>query len=273
MRDIRVAAAVCRCPPGNLKRNLATMQRLCRRAAARDVQLICFPELNLTGYALGDELRQTPLAKSDPVIGRVGQMARDHHLVILAGLAVLAPDGRIYAEHRVFPPEGESAAYRKLHAAPPEEGVLSPGAGIPMFDADGVHFGIQLCYDAHFPELTTCMALDGAEVLFVPHASPRLTPRAKLASWLRHLPARAFDNALFVVACNQTGIGGSGLTFPGLALVLGPDGRVLTKRVSMAEGLLVADLKAEYLDAVRRHRMRYFLPRRRPYLYRTVCRS
>jgi N-carbamoylputrescine amidase len=41
----------------------------------------------------------------------------------------------------------------------------------------------------------------------------------------------------------------------------------------MAEGLLVADLKAEYLDAVRRHRMRYFLPRRRPYLYRTVCRS
>ena len=273
MQDLRVAAAVCRCLPGNLAHNLATMERLCRRAADRGAQLVCFPELNLTGYALGADLRQTPVADTDPVIGRVQRMARDCNLVILAGLAVCSADGQIHAEHRVFAADGESAVYRKLHAAPPEEGILAPGNTIPVFDACGARFGIQLCYDAHFPELATCMALAGAEVLFVPHASPRLTPRAKLTSWLRHLPARAFDNALFVVACNQTGVGGSGLTFPGLAVVLGPDGRVLAKRAAMAEGLLVADLKAEYIDTVRRHRMRYFLPRRRPELYRPVCRS
>ncbi|MBW1647904.1 MAG: nitrilase [Deltaproteobacteria bacterium] len=273
MQDLRVAAAVCRCLPGNLARNLATMERLCRRAAARGVQIVCFPELNLTGYALGADLRQTHVAETDPVIARVQRMARDGNLVILAGLAVASADGQIHAEHRVFAADGKSTAYRKLHAAPPEEGILAPGNAIPVFDACGVRFGIQLCYDAHFPELATCMALAGAEVLFVPHASPRLTPRAKLTSWLRHLPARAFDNAVFVVACNQTGVGGSGLTFPGLALVLGPDGKVLAKRVSAAEGLLVADLKAERIEAVRAHRMRYFLPRRRPHLYRPVCRS
>ena len=273
MQDLRVAAAVCRCLPGNLARNLATMERLCHRAAARGVQIVCFPELNLTGYALGADLRQTHVAETDPVIARVQRMARDGNLVILAGLAVASADGQIHAEHRVFAADGKSTSYRKLHAAPPEEGILAPGNAIPVFDACGVRFGIQLCYDAHFPELATCMALAGAEVLFVPHASPRLTPRAKLTSWLRHLPARAFDNAVFVVACNQTGVGGSGLTFPGLALVLGPDGKVLAKRVSAAEGLLVADLKAERIEAVRAHRMRYFLPRRRPHLYRPVCRS
>jgi predicted amidohydrolase len=272
MQNLRVAAAVCRCPPGDVARNLATMERLCRRASARGVQLLCFPELNLTGYALGAELRQTALSKTEPVAARIQRMARDYRLVILAGLAVASSAGRIHAEHRIFRPDGEIAVYRKLHVAPPEEGILTRGKTIALFDACGVRFGIQLCYDAHFPELATCMALDGAEVLFVPHASPRGTPRAKLASWLRHLPARAFDNALFVLACNQTGVGGSGLTFPGVALVLGPDGKVLAKRLSMAEGLLVADLGAEQLAAVRTHRMRYFLPRRRPELYRSLCR-
>lgn len=273
MRDIRIAAAVCRCRPGDVESNLAAMGRLCRRAAAQGAQLVCFPELSLTGYALGADLRRTALAQDDAAIQRTRQIARDHGLVILAGMAVCSPAGRVYAEQRVFWPDGQNAAYRKLHVAPPEEGVLACGQTAPLFEACGVRFGIQLCYDAHFPELATCMALAGAEVIFIPHASPRLTPRAKLASWLRHLPARAFDNGLFVVACNQTGKGGSGLTFPGLALALGPDGAVLARRAAMGEGLLVADLKAERLDAVRAHRMRYFLPRRRPHLYRPLCRS
>ncbi len=65
--------------------------------------------------------------------------------------------------------------------------------------------GIQLCYDAHFPELSTRMAVNGADIIFMPHASPRGTPSQKLTSWLRHLTARAFDNGVFIVACNQNG--------------------------------------------------------------------
>jgi N-carbamoylputrescine amidase len=271
MQDIRIAAAVCRCRPGNVARNLDTMERLCQCAAADHVQIVCFPELNLTGYAMGEELRQTALRENDPAMQRAAQIAREYNLVILAGLAFASEDGRLYAEHRVFRPDGHGAVYRKLHVAPPEEKVLSPGEAAPVFEARGVRFGIQLCYDVHFPELTTCMALAGAEVIFVPHASPRLTSRGKLASWLRHLPARAFDNGLFVVACNQTSKGGSDLSFPGLALVLGPDGALLAKRTLSGEGLLTADLKADLLAAVRSHRMRYFLPRRRPGIYQPVC--
>jgi N-carbamoylputrescine amidase len=84
---------------------------------------------------------------------------------------------------------------------------------------------------------------------------------------MRHLPARAFDNGVFIVACNQTGPNGSGLTFPGLAVILGPDGRVLAETTAGTDGLLIADLASEDLAAVRQHPMRYFLPRRRPDLY------
>ncbi|HID22618.1 MAG TPA: hypothetical protein EYP14_09480 [Planctomycetaceae bacterium] len=111
------------------------------------------------------------------------------------------------------------------------------------------------------------MALDGAEVIFIPHASPRGSSQQKMDSWRRHLPARAYDNGLFVVACNQTGDNGQGLRFPGVAMAVGPDGRAICQRRQDSEGLMIADLKCADLQRVRSHRMRFFLPHRRGDLY------
>ncbi len=57
--------------------------------------------------------------------------------------------------------------------------------------------GLELCYESHFPEISTVLCLKGAEILFMPHASPRGDPDGKMKSWLRHLPSRAFDNGSF----------------------------------------------------------------------------
>jgi N-carbamoylputrescine amidase len=84
---------------------------------------------------------------------------------------------------------------------------------------------------------------------------------------MRHLPARAFDNGLYVVACNQTGNNQSGLNFPGLSVILDPAGRIIKKNIGGKEDMIVADLRAEKLKKVRGHRMRYFLPNRRPDIY------
>lgn len=80
---------------------------------------------------------------------------------------------------------------------------------------------------------------------------------------MRHLPARAYDNSLFIVACNQTGDNGKGLVFPGLAIVIDPSGEVIDCNVSGKEGVMVTDLLSDRLKHVRNHRMRYFLPNRR----------
>jgi N-carbamoylputrescine amidase len=117
------------------------------------------------------------------------------------------------------------------------------------------------------------MACQGADVLFFPHASPRGTPTEKLHSWMRHLTARAFDNGVFVVACNQAGDNGEGLSFPAVAVMIGPSGDLLAQDTSGREGLLVADLDASRLDHVRSHRMRHFLPHRRPELYRRLLKN
>ena len=82
------------------------------------------------------------------------------------------------------------------------------------------------------------------------------------------MPARAFDNSLYIVACNQSGKNANGLRFPGIAMVIDPSGNIVGKDLSDREGLVVADLSAAALDRVRNHPMRFFFPNRRPGLYR-----
>ena len=264
MNSIRVALAVVNCPCGRVSENLARTEEWVAAAAAQNARIVCFPELNITGYRVGP----AAVAEAEPVpgpsSGRVAAMAARHGVTVLAGMVERDAGGACRAGHIVATPGGIAGVYRKVHIAPPEEGVLTAGDDVPLFEVPEACFGVQLCYDAHFPGLSTRMALEGADVIFLPHASPRGTPDEKRRSWLRHLPARAFDNGVFVAACNPSGDNAAGLDFPGVALVIGPDGRVIAERCGGEEGLLIADLDHRTLEAVRRHPMRYFLPQRRP---------
>ena len=267
MKDIRIAAVIFNSAVGQVRHNLARMLPWIEKAKKEGADLICFPELNVSGYSTKPGVKDCAESIPGPVSACLVQMANDNQIVVLAGMAEKDEKGCIFASHLVVRPNKISGIYRKIHISPPERSIFSPGNSVPLFEVDGVKLGIQLCYDAHFPELSTRMAVDGADIIFMPHASPRGTSPEKLASWLRHLTARAFDNSVFIVACNQNGDNLNGLRFPGVAVVIDPSGDVLKDNVSGQEAMILADLKADVLAAVRGHRMRYFLPNRRPELY------
>ncbi|MBW2411977.1 MAG: nitrilase [Deltaproteobacteria bacterium] len=269
MNDIKIAAAIFNSPVGKNRENLDRMAAWIAAAGKQGAEIICFPELCITGYCTRDDIRPAAEPIPGPSSQYLVQLARDNQISILAGLAERDESGNIFASQLVVTPEGALGVYRKIHIAPPERDLFLPGKKVPLFEISGSKIGVQLCYDAHFPDLSTCMAVEGADILFLPHASPRGTPNEKYNSWMRHLTARAFDNGIFIVACNQTGDNQNGLRFPGVAVMIGPDGQVLDKQLSDMESILVVDLKSEVLAAVRNHRMRYFLPNRRPNIYQS----
>jgi N-carbamoylputrescine amidase len=229
--------------------------------------MVCFPELNVTGYSNRDVMGRTALSIPGPATDELLHIAAFHGTVVLAGMAETKPGGGVYASHVVAHPDGCLGVYRKLHTAPPERTTFDRGNHIPIFTASGISFGIQLCYDAHFPELSTHMAAKGADLILIPHASPRGDAATKHQSWMRHLPARAYDNSVFVAACNQVGDNEQALSFPGNAVMIDPSGNIIATDLSGREGMLVADLKVRDLSRVRGHEMRYFLPNRRRKIY------
>jgi predicted amidohydrolase len=267
MKDIRIAVVTCRVPVGAIDHNLQQTIHWTRQAQASGAELVCFPELNITGYCNYDGMAANAQPIPGPVSRRLSLLAEETGIIVLAGMAQLNPGGRPFASHCVFLTDGRVACYRKLYLPPPEKPHFQAGDNIPVIPIPGATLGIQLCYDTHFPELSSAMAAKGADILFMPHASPRGDAAAKHESWMRHLTARAFDNGVFVVACNQWGDNGRGLVFSGNAVVIDPSGKVLKKRVVGKEGILVADLKAAALESVRKHPMRYFFPNRRSDLY------
>lgn len=269
LNDLRIATVVCRCPVGQLKHNLEQTRYWTVQARKQRAKLVCFPEMNLTGYSNREVGSRHALTAQGPEIEALTRLAIDQEMVLLVGFAEWGANGRRYASHMVITPEGRSGTYRKLHLAPPEARRFVAGESLPVFVWSTLRFGIQLCYDAHFPELSAQMAVAGANVIFFPHASPRGRAVDKHRSWMRHLPARAFDNGLFVVACNQSGDNEDGLSFPGNAVVFSPSGDVIAAHLSGNAGMLVVNLTTDQIDRVRKHRMRYFLPHRRPEIYRS----
>lgn len=268
-RDIRIALVVCRSVVGDTERNLSRMEKWSALAKQKGAEIVCFPELSATGYHVRDKIYGAAETIPGQCSERIEKMAAAQDICILAGIAETR-ENRIYSTHVLAEPEsGISEAYRKLHLGPPEKEVFTPGSQAPsLSEVRGLTLGIQICYDAHFPELSTSMALDGADIIFIPHASPGRSEDEKLASWMRHLPARAFDNGIYVAAVNAVGENGCGLSFPGAAILLSPEGKILQQYAGDHETMLLADLSADALESVRRHPMKYFLPNRRPDVYK-----
>lgn len=270
---MKVAAVCMKSPPGRIEKNLERIQSFVFEAAHKGAEMVCFPELCVTGYVLKHPEKVYITVGPGNIKDRLTHIARKAGVVLIAGLVEVSAGAKPFIGQVIIGPEGLIGLYRKTHLSPAERDVYQAGQKIETFSYGDTTFGVQLCYEAHFPEISTLTAVMGADILFMPHASPRGTPKEKLESWLRHLTARAFDNGVFLVACNQVARAAEGFSFPGVALVLGPDGRILARYKGEKEKILFAELKADVLEDIRQHRMKYFLPYRRPDLYGKIVHS
>jgi predicted amidohydrolase len=270
MRDVLVAAVCMHSEPGEVEKNLGRMKFYVHEASKKGAHAILFPELSISGYTLKEPESIYDPAQSRRILEKIVRMAHDAKLIIMAGMVEIIQDVRPHISHAVAGPDGLLGLYRKTHLSPPEKERYGEGDSLNVFHEGGLHFGVELCYESHFPEVSTVLCLKGAEILFMPHASPRGKPEEKMKSWLRHLPSRAFDNGVFVVACNQVGKTKEDFFFPGVILALDPQGRVLESYAGHEETMALVELKAKDLQETRAHRMKYFIPHRRSQLYKDL---
>ena len=133
MQDIRIAAVIFNSVVGQVQQNLERKLPWIEKAGVEGADLICFPELNVTGYSTNPVIKDYAETIPGTISRQLEQMARDANTNILAGMAEGDAKGRIFASHLVITPSGISGIYRKLHIAPPEQSVFSHGQQVFLF--------------------------------------------------------------------------------------------------------------------------------------------
>ncbi|MBD3341894.1 MAG: hypothetical protein GF353_22515 [Candidatus Lokiarchaeota archaeon] len=193
---------------GNKERNLINALDILNRISSTTElpDIVCFPELFTTGYDLKN-VKQYAEVFPGKTIEKILNISTGKFSVI--GTILEREDDNYYNTAFILDKLGIMVGkYRKVHLFSPmlEKEFLSPGNTIDVFELPSLSklkVGIAVCYDLRFPEVFRKLALQGAEIIFVPSEFPN--PKEEV--WRTLLRARAIENQLYIVAINRIGQG------------------------------------------------------------------
>ena len=205
--------------------NFAHAEQLICNAMKDNADVLVLPETWNTGFFPKENLAELSCKDGDEVKSRIGVLAKQYSVNIVAGSASNVRDRKVFNTAMVFDRDGECIAeYDKTHLFTPmeEDDYYACGDHLCRFTLDGVKCGIIICYDVRFPELIRKLALQGMDMLFVVSQWPK-----ERIFHLRTLTAaRAIENQMFVVCCNSCGTAGK-TVYGGNSAIIEPFGKTL----------------------------------------------
>jgi predicted amidohydrolase len=258
----------------SLKRDqtLEKALNLAKSAVERGAQILCFPELFPYPWfpaKVDKDAFQLAETLEDQLIGEMSSFAREKGIILLAPFFEKG-EGEYYNSVAVISPQGSViGVYRKVHLPDiplwEERSYFASGNDFPVFEIEGLKFGVQLSWDNLFPEGPRILALKGAEILFAPTACAFRTQQR----WLKLLAGHAICNGFFVVRVNRVGKE-EFQHFYGMSFFLDPEGELIGEPAGLEEGILLAELDLE--EAKRAKKEWYLLRDRKPNLYGELVR-
>ncbi|BCV24119.1 nitrilase-related carbon-nitrogen hydrolase [Gelria sp. Kuro-4] len=243
-RNITIAAIQMASQLANKAANWAKAKELLAVAARQGAQIACLPELFLQGYHLSREEFVALAETQDQVVQRVQPVARELGLYIVAPYAEQSKiPGIIYNSALLCSPEGHAVGnMRKVYLWGEEKLKFRSGSTFPVFDTPLGRLAILICYDAEFSEPPRIVALQGAELVFIPSVwSVRASNR-----WSVELAAAALYNQYFVVGVNTIGEG-----ICGASKVVNPRGETVIEALRESEQVICATIDLEDVAAYR----------------------
>jgi predicted amidohydrolase len=299
MEKIKIATAQFENRSGDKAYNLSVIDRLAGMAARQGAQAISFHECAITGYSFARHLskeQMLDLAEFVPggeSIDRLIEISRKLDIALLAGLFEKDTKENLYKVYVCVNRNGLVAKYRKLH--PFINRHLTPGDQYCVFDLYGWKCGILVCYDNNIIENVRATTLLGADIIFMPHVTmctPSPRPGAgfidpalwynretdptslrlefdgmKGRGWLmKWLPARAYDNAIYVIFSNPIGMDDDQLK-NGCSMIIDPFGDIIAECRNIGDDMATAVLTADKLVNAGGYR---YKQARRPDLYKDI---
>lgn len=296
MQNLKIATAQFENKSGDKTYNLSIIEKLAAKAAEAGTQVIAFHECSITGYSFARKLSKEQMldlaeyVPDGPSVQQLIAIAQRCNIAILAGLFEKDEQGNLYKPYVCVDKTGLLAKYHKIH--PFINPHLNPGQQYCVFDLYGWKCGILICYDNNVIENVRATRLLGADIIFMPHVTmctPSTRPGAgfvdpelwynreadptslrlefdgmKGRDWLmKWLPARAYDNGIYVVFSNPIGMDDDQLK-NGCSMILDPFGDVIAECRTLGDDFVMATLTPEKLTQAGGYR---YIKARKPELY------
>ena len=190
---------------GDVEANRRKIVERMRTAADGGAELMIFPECALTGYCFDSLEEATPFAEpiDGPSSEAIAEACRETGAHAVVGF--IEKDGPdFYNAAMLVGPDGVIGDYRKVHL--PFLGVdrflTSGDKQFRVFELPFGRIGINICYDASFPEAARALKLLGAELIILPTNWP--TGAWRTAEFI--INARACENHVNFAAVNRCGV-------------------------------------------------------------------
>lgn len=250
--------ALCQLPVNpNKQDNLKQAAIMLEEASAAGAQLAVLPEMFNCPYDIHCFRDYAEVIPSGETTKALSKLARSNGLFLIGGSIPELVDELLYNTSIVFNPQGEIIAkHRKAHLFDVcvkngikfmESEVLSPGDSVTLFETPWGKFGLEICYDIRFPELTRKMAKEGALLVIVPAAFNLTTGPAH---WELLFRSRALDNQIFMLGTSPARNPQASYIAYGHSIAVNPWGQVIAK-LDERPGILLADLDFSEIEEVR----------------------
>lgn len=248
---------------GDVETNLDNHLSIIRDAQQSGVDLLVFPELSLTGYALQDlvPLVAHRASEDDLIFNSLLEASKDIDLVVgfvdedyrhrfFIAAAYLSAGEVVHVHHKVYLP---------TYGLFDEGRFFAWGDRVQAFNTRFGRLGMLICEDFWHASPPYLLWLDGADLFLFTSASPgrgiNKSLRLESARWVEHIN-RAYASVFttFVAHTNRVGYE-DGLNFWGGATLYNPNGELLAKGPYHEEAVTYAEIDLNQL-----HRTRTRLP-------------
>lgn len=243
---------------GEVEKNLDHAAEALRQCLAERVDLAVLPECAVQGYAIQDAATETAISASDVLAGltsRLGPVPMD----VVVGFYEQA-DGRPYNSCAYL--DLQAGAIRHVHRKffLPTYGTFDEarhtqaGSDVEAFDTRLGRFGMLICEDVWHTILATLLAVQGAQMLLVPVASPARgfagSRPGNMERYERMLHAVSDEHGVYALSSCHVGFeGGKGLT--GAGFIFDPFGSKLAEAPALGESILISEIDLELVAAAR----------------------
>jgi len=240
---MRIALAQINPIVGDLDGNTRLIIDRIEEAREKGADLVCFPELALTGYPPEDLVLKPAFVRDNlKHLERLVEATGDISVVV----GFVDDDGEIFNAAAFIRNRELKAVYHKVflpnYGVFDEERYFAVGHRCPIFEQNDVRIGVTVCEDCWYPSGPMAWQADhGAELLININGSPYHA--GKRVERERMVAERAEDYGAYVAYVNTVG-GQDELVFDGNSVVFGPRGEMLAHASSFQEELLLCDIDA-----------------------------